>query len=142
MSYSRQDIINFINANIETLADDPLVVAVICERVAASKAGRVHKPATGYDYICDTYKKVEVKTTLVEQQGRNLRIQAFKKKRNLFDHLHIIDALNDREFIIPHNDWFKFIGNAGEFRWAVNYKNDTVRRSETAFLLNYEVGVK
>lgn len=139
MSYSREARIKYITENIEALADDPLMTAVICERIAASKAGRVHKPAAGYDYICETYKKVEVKTTLVEQHGRNLRIQSFKKKRNLFDYLHIIDALNNREFIIPHNDWFKFIGNIGEFRWAVNYENDTVRRSETAFLLNYEV---
>jgi hypothetical protein len=139
MSYDRQTRIKYIRDNIEALADDPLMTAVICERIASNKAGRVHKNAAYFDYLCEIYKKVEVKTTSVEQQCRGLRIQSFQKKRNGFDHLHIIDALNNREFIVPHNSWFDFVGRSGDFRWAANYENDTVRRDETLFLLQYEV---
>lgn len=138
MSYNHASRVQQLAANIEHYANHPQIVALLSEDMASKIPGRVFKNTPYYDYICEEYGKVELKSTSFVQQGRTLRVQGYQKKQGGFDHIHIVDALNDREFMIPHDVWFSFVGKAGHFWWAVNYENDTVRRSETAFLLKYE----
>lgn len=140
--YSFEDRIQWIRDNAEFLASHGTVAGIIIEMIAATQPGREFVNGNGYDYLCETYNKVEAKSTVCPQ-GKYLRIQNFQSKRGKFDYMHVIDGVNNREFFIPHDDWFDHIGNEnGEFHWSVSYNlTDKVRVDNTAFLIKYETRI-
>ena len=137
--YSFQDRIQWIKNNAELLAAHGTVSGVVIEMIAGTQPGRVFVNGNGFDHLCEMHSKVEVKSTVCPQ-GKYFRIQNFQGKFGKFDHMHIIDGVNNREFIIPHNDWFDHVGDTNtEFHWSVSYnKTDNVRIDNTDFLLKYE----
>ena len=136
--YSFEDRIRWIIDNAEFLAAHGTVAGVVIEMIACTQPGRVFVDANGFDSLCETHSKVEVKSTVCPQ-GKALRIQNFQGKFGKFDHMHVIDGVNNREFIVPHDDWFDCVKDTTEFHWSVSYnKTDNVRIDNTNFLLKYE----
>lgn len=137
--YSFEDRVHWIKENAEFLASHGTVAGVVIEMIAATQPGRAFVNGNGFDYVCETYDKVEAKSTVCPQ-GKYLRIQHFQSKHGKFDHIHVIDGVNNREFIVPHDDWFEYVGEEnGEFHWSASYNDtDKVRVDNTKFLLKYE----
>ena len=134
--YSLQDRINYVKNNPEIFATNGTSAGLIIERMAG---GTNFVDEEGYDYFDLVLGRVEVKSTCIPQ-GKNMRVQKYVGKRGKFDHIHIIDGYNNREFIIPHDDWFEYVDEADMFWWSVSYNaTDRARRGETEFLLQYEV---
>lgn len=137
--FSLEDRAQWVRDNAEFLANHGTVSGIISEMIAASQPGRCFVNGNGYDYVCEKYNKVEAKSTVCPQ-GKELRIQSFQGKFGKFDHLHIIDGVNNREFMIPHDDWFEWVHNLLEYRWSASYNmTDRVRIRNTDFLLKYEI---
>ncbi len=100
--------------------------------------------ATGYDYFLDDYwtVKVELKCTWTEVgDSHRLCVGSFQQKKGLFHFMHVVDMVNDREFMIPHDDWFDRLGKRKKFYWNISYmtENDRVCKEDTLWLLKYEV---
>ena len=98
----------------------------------------------GYDYYLDDHwtVKAELKCTWAEVgNSHRLRVQSYQQKRDKFHFMHVVDMANDREFMIPHDDWFDRVGKRASFFWSFSYltENDRVCKEDTLWLLNYEV---
>lgn len=137
--YNYENIVEWIRNNPEFLASHGTVAGIVIEMIASSQPGRKFVNGNGFDYLCEVNNKVEVKSTVCPQ-GKCLRIQNFQGKYGKFDHMHVIDGVNNREFIVPHNAWFDHVGDTHtEFHWSVSYnESDKVRVNNTNFLLKYE----
>ena len=98
----------------------------------------------GYDYFLDDYWtiKAELKCTWTEVgNSHRLCVGSFQQKKGLFHFMHVVDMVSDREFMIPHDDWFDRLGKRKSFYWSISYmtENDRVCKEDTLWLLKYEV---
>ena len=140
--FTFQDRVKWVQDNAEYLASDGTTAGIILEKIAAAKPGRQYVDGKGLDYVCEQYRRVEVKST-VKRQGSALRIQHYQGKRGRFDHIHVIDGISGRNFMIPHDVFFSYVGNAEEFHWSVSYNTeDNARQANTNFIQTYEVTTK
>lgn len=138
MEYDDDSVWNWIVTHKETLLNNGTFNGVVIELMVGGE-NYVGKPK--YDYTHSELGKVELKSTTKPQaRGKTLRIQNYQSKRNGFDHMHIVDRYNNREFIIPHDIWFTCVGKKGMFWWSASYnKTDKAQIENTEFLLQYEV---
>lgn len=139
MTFALEERVRWVLENPEYIASDGATSGFIIENMAAAQPGRQYVDGKGVDYLCEQYQRVEVKST-VKRQGSVLRIQHYLGKRGRFDHIHIIDGITGRQFMIPHDDFFNQVGNDKEFHWSVSYNmKDRAKRENTNFILKYEV---
>lgn len=113
----------------------------IIEYMSAFYDGHKHIPGNGpYDQLDESINnRIEVKSTSIPQ-GNKLRVGGFTNKRSKFDYIKIIDAVNNRVAMIPHDIFFNYVGDSGEFHWSVSYnKMDKVKPAGTQLFLKYEV---
>lgn len=143
--YSNPALIAYAEQNLYDLVKSGSFAALLIERLSAYYDGDKFVDAEGYDQLEEsTSIKKEVKSTKFVQNETNFRIQAFQKKRGKFDYIKIIDALNNRISLIPHDDFFTVVGDNSEFRWSAFYgvnpnTNRNIRPAETELFLKYEV---
>lgn len=141
--FSKEDVRTFLMNNIESVLDTPIITSMLAEKMAAEQRKAKYVNTTGYDYYCENLKRVEVKSTWTIQLGKYFRIQSYQQKYGLMHHIHIIDGVHNREFIIPAEDWFDHVGEEKEFWWVASYDQNSVRSSSmssnTKFLLKYEI---
>ena len=133
--------LRWVLENAEYIASAGNTSGFIIENIAAAQPGRQYVDGKGLDYLCEQYQRVEVKST-VKRQGSVLRIGSYQGKRGRFDHIHLIDGITGREFMIPHDDFFNHVGDDKEFHWSVSYNmKDRAKRENTNFILKYEVNI-
>jgi hypothetical protein len=139
--FALEERVRWVRENAEYIASAGATSGFIIENMVAAQPGRQYVDGKGVDYLCEQYQRVEVKST-VKKQGSVLRVQHYQGKRGRFDHLHLVDGITGREFMIPHDDFFNHVGNREEFKWSVSYnKNDRAQRDNTNFILKYEVNI-
>ena len=139
--FAFEDRVRWVLENAEYLASDGTTSGIIIEKIAADRPGRQYVDGKGLDYLCEEYRRVEVKST-VKRQNNVLRIQHYQGKKGRFDHIHLIDGISGRNFMVPHDDFFSYVGDASEFHWSVSYNTtDNARRENTNFILKYEVNI-
>ena len=146
--FLRDQVQDYAKDNFSKILDqmDPIargrVLGGIVEIMAAEMTGGDFMDAGGYDYVHPTFGRVEVKSTSDIQAGGNFRIQNLRSKKNKCDHIHIIDMLNGRSFMIAHDVFFNemdLIENGNVMRWSASYnKTDNVRKLNTRILLENE----
>jgi hypothetical protein len=142
-SYTEGDLKKYLlEGALDKLLSDSKFKALIVERKVAEDSGHTFTDSTGHDDRCLKGVRYETKYTDYPLQGTTLRINsAGENKRGGFDFLRIIDGLNKRIFLIPHDEYFqrgKFYGN--EFRWSAGYnQKDNIQTGNTSMLLQYEI---
>lgn len=131
----------WILANADALASNGTVCGVVTEMMVSQRPGMFDYGGYRYGYDCrnDSDGRIEVKTTIYPLMDDTLRIQSYQGKKGFFDYLLIIDGFNNREFKIPHDEFFKHVGDRKEIRWASCYnKHRSIQERNTTFLLKYE----
>lgn len=127
----------------EKLVSDPTVRGIIAQHLSAAYDNEEYVDETGYDqYNPVTGMKTEVKYTCYVMNNGYMRIQSIKKKKGLCDFVKIIDGISNREFKIPHDEFFNrgSMDKQGQFTWSSTYnKKDKKRVENTKLLLQYEV---
>ncbi len=144
--YSIEEQKQFFKDNEDEVMKCEGIQALIVERLAAKLEGSKFVDAIGHDEIHPKLGRIETKYTnwIMTANGRSvntLRITIQASKKDKFDNLRIIDNVNEKEFLIPHDDVYnKFnISPSGEFKWSSSYnKTDKARINNTKLLLNYE----
>jgi len=144
-TYNKGDLKKWLDDNIDILLEDPKFQALIIEVKVAQDAGNTFVNRTGHDEITDDNTRIETKFTNYLMNGSTLRIgNAGDSKKDGFDHIRIIDGINERIFMIPHDCYFVSGSRYGnEFRWSGTYnQGDKIQRSNTELLVRYEVTCK
>ena len=144
--YSIEEQKQFFKDNEDEVMKCEGIQALIVERLAAKLEGSKFVDATGYDEIHPKLGRIETKYTnwVMTANGRSintLRITIRWAKKGKFNYLRIIDNVNGKVFLIPHDDFYdKFnISPSGEFKWSSSYnKTDKVQINNTKLLLEYE----
>lgn len=128
--------------NFDNLKESSSFLGRLIEMKAALEDGSVYVDAFGHDEVNDEKGRIENKFTNYVKPNGSLRINnAGDRKRNGFDYIRIIDGVNKRIFLIPHDIYYSRAGFYGnEFHWSSSYnKTDKIQRNNTALLLEYEV---
>ena len=145
-SYTRGELRTYLmEGALDILLKDPKFKALIVERKVADDAGHTFVNSTGHDDRCKDGIRYETKYTNYLLAGKTLRIgSAGENKRGGFDYMRIIDGINRKIFLVPHDTYFaegKFYGN--EFRWSGSYnQNDNLQRENTSLLLRHEITIE
>jgi len=147
-----------INA-IDQLSVDPKFKCILAERMSADYENDKFVDAAGYDQLGSvpfTHEdpllevifiiKKEVKFTCRIQKGTELRVSSLASKRNKCDYVKIIDGVNNRVSVIPHDEFFEVFDctKTDEFRWCAQYgnrphTNRKIRPLQTELFLKHEV---
>ena len=133
--------IDLVKKHAEALALDGTIVGMAIEREVG---GKDFVDEDGFDYYLNN-ATVECKSTSMPMNPNDpsgsfvLRINCNpKSKKGQFQFIHIVDALNDREFMIPQKAYWDYVGDAKEFHWSASYnETDNVKTENTKWLLNY-----
>jgi len=127
---------------IDLVQNDNKQQALFVEKMFFADRGGEFTNSNGYDGTING-KKYEVKYTNYVKSNIYLRIQKCNdNKRGLFDYIAIIDGLNTKVFIIPHDEWYKRadFNYYDEFEWSSTYNKNTTRGQKinnTNLLLEY-----
>jgi len=141
-TYSTIELKKWLESNIDDLIQDQKFQALLVEVKIAADAGNRFVNKSGYDEISKSGDRIETKYTNYLLNGKTLRINsAGENKRNGFDFLRIVDGINGRIFLIPHDEYFKIGKRYGnEFKWSGTYnEKDKIQINNTELLLKYEV---
>jgi len=141
-TYSNKELEKWMVENSQLLMERGGFKALIAEMKVAEDAGSKFVNADGYDEIHPKKGKIETKYTSVILTGKCLRISsAGENKRNKFDFIRIIDGVNQKIFLLPHDVYYNETKRyGGELRWSGSYnKTDRVQVSNTKLLLKYEI---
>ena len=145
--YANSEIDAYISENWDTLRHDKdaaiaigVIRGIAVQRVASENMNGEFVADYGYDYMHDEYGRVEVKSTGYVQPG-GLRINSVMSKKDNCDHIHIIDMVNDKQFMIPHDVFFTELNLNGDMLWwsATYNQEDKIKRENTAILLEFEI---
>ena len=145
--YSNSEIDCYISENWDNIKQDKDAAIVIgtlrgiaAQRVACENMNGEFVADYGYDYMHDEYGRVEVKSTGYVQPG-GLRVSNVMSKKDKCDHIHIIDMVNDRQFMIPHDVFFTELNLKGDMLWwSGSYnKTDSLRIDNTKILEDHEI---
>ena len=144
-TYDKVSLKEWLDDNIDTLLEDPKFQALIVEVKVAADAGNIFVNRTGHDEVTKDNTRIETKFTNYLMSGHTLRINsAGENKKDGFDYMRIIDGINERIFMIPHDCYFVSGSRYGsEFRWSGTYnEEDKIQRNNTELLIRYEITCK
>lgn len=136
--YTREDVAQYIRDHAYELAGNGTIFGSVVERIAARNCKYVNTVGRDWEEH-PRWGAGETKGCISLTCGR-LTVQSFQQKRGLFDHMHLVDGLSDRHFMIPHDDFFAQAKHYPYFRWSATYnKSDKICRENTAFVLQHEI---
>jgi hypothetical protein len=143
MDYTYETIRQYGIDNIDYILGSMSLRGSIVERMSAEEDGHTFVNLAGYDQRSDDNERIETKSChKIDAAGGWLRIHHMNSKRGKFDYLKIIVCVNNRKFIIPHDDFYDgrfHLVDDGALFWSGSYNTiDKVRMSNTQALLQYE----
>lgn len=144
-TYGKESLKQWLLENMDELLADPKFQALIVEVKVAADAGNMFVNRTGHDEVTDDDIRIETKFTNYLMNGNTLRINsAGDNKKDGFDKLRIIDGVNERIFMVPHDCYYTSGSRYGnEFRWSGTYNDgDKIQTGNTELLLKYEITCK
>lgn len=147
MSYDIESIKKYAGKNLNKILNIPIVRAKIVELISADEDGDDFVDGVGYDQINSTTNiRTETKYTCSPQQKNKLRIASVHQKYGNFDFIKIVDGVNNRKFVIPHDTFFNRIkitnDKNGCIWWSLSYnKTDNIEINNTQLLLEHEVAL-
>ena len=140
--FSESKLLDYLDKNKKRLIKKGSLKGIIVEELAAELQGSKFVDAVGHDEIHPELNRIENKMTDYIMPTGELRISNIgKSKRDKFDYLRIIDMVNEKEFLIPHDVFYNKakLYSDSEFRWSSSYnKTDNLQINNTKLLLEYE----
>jgi hypothetical protein len=133
---------SYVSSNPQVLTSNSTILACIVEQYSAHINNEEYVNKTGHDSVTLSHKLIEIKYTNSLQRSKQLRIQNIVGKRGLFDYVRVIDGVNNRAFLVPHDTFFSKakLSASGEFHWSGSYNTtDKVQIDNTTLLLQHEV---